>query len=443
MKKFLTLSLLAAASLQVQAQSADRLITDQQNQRELGVNKTFRSLSGKTAKSTAGGSRLYNYPELLGVSNQAVLSNTTLPYQWGTGDILGIYSDGAGGLVADTIFLSSYGMVLDPTWSKFNDPFNYPGEVELTRSNAYKLDSVYAYGVYGRNSAKTSVVDTLIWSALYGNGSGTNIPIYMFTSGDTVRFGGVSYDSSTYTATSAGGPAVLTYKMPLTVASLNDTDESGFNRFGWAPGLNVPAGNLLGVTVTFKSGDTYIPYQDTAFVGSLDANEPFRFNMFRPLFVYETNAAGTEVGTYSPGNYNAGIRKFLPDEGSWKGEYIPLWAYSQTQSQWPYMDFKISCATCAPVSVKNTAANFELGTARPNPAQAEFTVPVTLKAAAAVSVTLTNPMGQVVATQNLGKVAAGQTATAVFNTSALSNGIYFYTVEVGGERTTNRVVVAH
>lgn len=97
----------------------------------------------------------------------------------------------------------------------------------------------------------------------------------------------------------------------------------------------------------------------------------------------------------------------------------------------------------APVGVKNTASNFNLGTARPNPAQSEFTVPVTLKAASNVVVTLTNPMGQVVATQNLGKVAAGQTTNAVFNTTALSNGVYFYTVEAGGERITNRVVVSH
>lgn len=96
-----------------------------------------------------------------------------------------------------------------------------------------------------------------------------------------------------------------------------------------------------------------------------------------------------------------------------------------------------------PSSVQNTASNFEMGAARPNPAQSEFFVPVTLKTAAEVSVTLTNPMGQVVATQNLGKVAAGQTTNAVFNTSALANGVYFYTVEAGGARTTNRVVVAH
>lgn len=96
-----------------------------------------------------------------------------------------------------------------------------------------------------------------------------------------------------------------------------------------------------------------------------------------------------------------------------------------------------------PSSVQNTTSNFELGAARPNPAQSEFFVPVTLKTAAEVSVTLTNPMGQVVATQNLGKVAAGQTTNAVFNTSALANGVYFYTVEAGGARTTNRVVVAH
>lgn len=97
----------------------------------------------------------------------------------------------------------------------------------------------------------------------------------------------------------------------------------------------------------------------------------------------------------------------------------------------------------SPAGVKNTATNFELGAARPNPAQAEFAVPVTPKVASEVSVLLTNPMGQVVANQNLGKVAAGQTATAVFNTAALANGVYFYTVQAGAERVTNRIVVAH
>ncbi len=452
MKKILTLSLVAAAALQVQAQSADRIVPVQKNQHELGINKTFRPLRANAAKSAAGGSRLYNYVEMLGLDNQNVLSNSSLPYTWGTGDILGVYGDGQGGFIADTIAMASYGMVLDPAWTKFNNPFNYTGEMAISRNDAYKVDSVYTYCVYGRNPNKASVVDTLIWSAVYGNGRGTNMPIFYFSSlvpvfGDTVRFAGIRYDSTTYTATSdSGGAAVLTYKMPLTVASLDDTDQNGFQRFGWAPNLNVPAGDLMGVTVTFKSGDnTYVPYQDTAFVGSLDPNEPFKFNMIRPLYFYEKNSAGKNIPTYTRGNYNAGMFKYLPDVGNWQGDYIPLWAFGSNEAtmQWPYMDFKLSCTTCSSVNVSNTAANFELGTARPNPAQAEFSVPVTLKAAGAVSVTLTNPMGQVVATQNLGKVAAGQTATAVFNTSALSNGIYFYTVEVGGERTTSRVVVAH
>jgi hypothetical protein len=95
-----------------------------------------------------------------------------------------------------------------------------------------------------------------------------------------------------------------------------------------------------------------------------------------------------------------------------------------------------------PRAVTNVNANVTVS-ANPNPANNEFNVPVTLANSADVKVLLTNPVGQVVAAQQLGKVAAGQTATATFNTAGLSNGIYFYTVEAGNERITNRVVVAH
>ena len=48
-------------------------------------------------------------------------------------------------------------------------------------------------------------------------------------------------------------------------------------------------------------------------------------------------------------------------------------------------------------------------------------------------------MGQVVASQN----ATGATGNVEFNTSALPAGIYIYTFNANGERTTGRIVVAH
>ena len=84
-----------------------------------------------------------------------------------------------------------------------------------------------------------------------------------------------------------------------------------------------------------------------------------------------------------------------------------------------------------------------IGDAYPNPANNTLTIPVSLTTSAAVNVNLTNTVGQVMQTQNLGSMTAGASKKAVFNTSSLSSGIYFYTVEANGERVTKRVVVAH
>ena len=96
-----------------------------------------------------------------------------------------------------------------------------------------------------------------------------------------------------------------------------------------------------------------------------------------------------------------------------------------------------------PVGIKTIDGLVGSVNAYPNPSSTQLFVPVTLSKVADLSVTLSTPMGQVVARQDFGKVAAGQEMKATFNTAALANGIYFYTVEVGGERITNRVVVSH
>jgi hypothetical protein len=95
-----------------------------------------------------------------------------------------------------------------------------------------------------------------------------------------------------------------------------------------------------------------------------------------------------------------------------------------------------------PNSVKEIAA-VSIGTAFPNPANNTLNIPVSGIRNAEVNVSMSNLLGQVLKTQVLGTVSAGQTKTAIFSTSDLANGIYLYTVESNGERVTNRVVVTH
>ncbi|RYE14688.1 MAG: hypothetical protein EOP51_27770, partial [Sphingobacteriales bacterium] len=303
----------------------------QQNHQNDGKQHALPVRATGTANKTTGpgGSRWYNYVDYMIALDAAVENNSQFPYMWYGADMYGIYSDGAGGLVRDSIQFATYAMTFDPISlvSDFNDPFGYYGETAVWPSDPYTLDSVTVYGTYGRNANKTSIVDTLIFSFVYGNGTNaTNMPGYYFTGmsgnfpgNDTVRFGAIWQNKSTNTAlknpnATTATPNVLVVKKPLTVASLNDTTAGGLNAFSVPVNMSVPAGNFVGATVTFKTGEAYTPWSDTVFLGSANPNMPFKYGMFRPLF-FEQNSGG--YPTYTSGNWNMGHLKFpAVDEGT-------------------------------------------------------------------------------------------------------------------------------
>lgn len=78
--------------------------------------------------------------------------------------------------------------------------------------------------------------------------------------------------------------------------------------------------------------------------------------------------------------------------------------------------------------------------ATPNPATSDFTVSFTQATPAPAVISITNTVGQVVATQNVGATANG---VATFSTANLPSGVYFYSVNANGSRATGRIVVAH
>ena len=92
------------------------------------------------------------------------------------------------------------------------------------------------------------------------------------------------------------------------------------------------------------------------------------------------------------------------------------------------------------MDVASINSNIQGVEAYPNPTTADITINFNLKEAANTTVSISNTVGQVIASQKMGKVAGGN---AVFSTTSLANGVYFYTVEANGQRTTNRFVVAH
>ena len=119
-------------------------------------------------KGTNGNSRFFNYVDHLALDNGDLLSVQayhTFPYLWFQPDIYSIYSLGE----IDTVKLSSYGVVLHPFWDGFNDKTRYgSNEMAVTINDDYTVDSIIAYGYYGRNSQKPNIVDTLRFAYSYG-----------------------------------------------------------------------------------------------------------------------------------------------------------------------------------------------------------------------------------------------------------------------------------
>jgi len=475
MKKLLLFLAAGGFCLNASAQSAngsmvrkDRIQADNFEKTYL-QDKTRQFVSHKSAPSKAANkgttimSRWYNYVEHLGVVDASVFSNTTLPYMWFKPDMYGIYGAASGsGVELDTIRFVSYAMTfdaLDSAKQNFNDPFYGDPSTTLMLDNtlAYSLDSVSVYGFYGRNSAKTNIVDTLRLSFIYGNGGSTNMPFYYFADDpsdpppywlpnygyDTVRFGAIWHDpvnnvAIKYPNATTTTPSVIVKDIILDVNSLNDTDANGFNKFSVAVNMNVPARNYVGMTVTFKTGEAYTPYSDTVFVGSVNPNEPFKYNMFRPLF-FEQHDGG--FPSYTPGDWNMGHVKYMPESSSWDSLYVPSIAYTAPfNTEFPYIDFKLSANITSVHDIKNVA---EVGNAYPNPATGELSIPFATTESANVNIIITNAVGATIATKNVGKINANQSTKATFNVASYANGVYFYTVEANGQRTTKRFVVAH
>lgn len=423
-----------------------------------------RAVSMDQHKGAAMKTRWYNYVDQLAKGNPNITASgsnnyVNYPYMWVDGTGAGIYLAANGvDQEADTIKLESLGSVLHPFWSGYNGSGDWPkGTAAMKNTDAYTVDSIVFYGLYGRQNTG-SYIDTLRISYTYGNGGATNLPIYYYSNMfanynvDTVRSAfpwinpvkNVMMKPRTSTSTAP----VLTKDVLLT------NMDTGFVTAGIAANFSVPAGNIAAAAVTFISGDPTFTPGDTVFRGAtLNPLEPFKHGMFRPQIFVERLVSGStpNFATYTPGNYNVGVFAQYPSDDSL---YYPTWAWTTNNGtgasvyQFPYVDWKISC-DCKGIGdvdtpgtgVGNISNTANIGMPYPNPATNSVALPVEMKEAAAVKATLSNMMGQVVATQDLGKLSARQHMNITFSTAGLADGIYLITVEANGNQITRRVAV--
>ncbi len=410
--------------------------------------------TGTTAgKTTAGDPRWYNWVDWLYINDNTIENNIQSPYIWHRSDILSIYGDENGNPTADSVYFNSYGMVFDVVDNMqldYNDAGTFPGVIAVRAANPYKVDSIMVAGTYLRNPHKRDIVDTLRIGFVYGDGTRqANLPVIGLinnTTGEESRTATLSYDTTTF-AVAPGDSSTTAVLFKDVLLTWEDT---AFTQFYVGLGANegqIPAGNLVGVSVTFKTGDNDYTIADTAFLGEGFYEDRFvNFGIFRPHFYEQT--VGGEVPAEENGNWNMGVSRFTPFTPTFDNYYTPSSAFGGAYSfDWPNMGIKVSCATCPLTdditSVKNINNVSTVGEAFPNPANDQVSVPFTVKQTANVTVSLSNTMGQVIKTQDLGKFNANQAGKATFSVSDLSTGIYFYTVTANGQRTTKRLVVTH
>jgi hypothetical protein len=359
--------------------------------------------------------------------------------------------------------LGSVGMVSDLTFAGFNNFDFYLGETRVRSVDAFVIDSIRFYGYYGFNPAR-AYVDTLRVTFCYAPATADTQAIfpvsttdpalllrYGLATTDTLHSYGLHYD---VTNSTAGGTTVVTKDVIL-----DNTGPSpawgdtvyGVHEIGvrLSPsGITVPAGSLIGASITFLSGDPGFVAHDT-----LETSfGHYKYSVFRPFCLYKNVPTGPMTyspvfPTYQSTDRNNGVFKTLPDgSDGWDGQYTPQWYLSgasgaATDWQYPAIDFHLaSCASCPPVVettevLANSHSN-ELSML-PNPATNEvwFQLPSLWQGNVEVSIfdcTGRRLVAETVGVQN----NRGHCATAT-----LPSGVYLYQIKAGSNQYSGKLSV--
>jgi hypothetical protein len=333
----------------------------------------------------------------------------------------------------------------------FNDPGLYPGEMQITATDNYKVDSIYLRAAYVANVDRPgTIVDTLILSVAPATNASYRVPRSYNNTGDYIpadkdtlyAFTQLNVDSVNRCLFSdvTGSPRAF-WKFPLDISRRDTESSTGFptQYFDFAVpsgGLNIPAGNAFSFSYTFKSGDTW-----NANVDSVNT-----LHQFMPIASEYANNAQMPYYYFTEGERSLPGMMFTTSPDSYVPTvYIEIINSIDFSMEFFDMGAKVVCTSCEGiVGVKNQPSLIgRVGNAYPNPATGEVRVPFTMQETADVNVTITNTLGQVLKSQNVGKVNAGVASEASFNVSDLATGMYFYTVEANGQRITNRLAVTH
>jgi hypothetical protein len=344
---------------------------------------------------------------------------------------------------------------VDPIYSAgFNDltsGYISTSDIKVLGGFPYTVDSIFFPAAYmkGITGGSQNTVDTLYLSVA----PVTYDSIHTYTPADTptAKYSKVTnYDEVANNGNALkimrlgptdslnrqlGNTGAVKWKIPLDTSLRKPKDINGnypiHNYVLPVPGkLSVPAGWGFAISVAFKPGESWNAgdsvEQHHYFMPITSFNST---GQRMPYFYYTYNDRSMSYLMHDAAinRFSDAVRLEMFNDDNFNHEFINLGGF-------------VSCAQCWDLNVAGGNKNLLNAKAYPNPANNELNIPVTLMNAADVHVSLTNAMGQVVASQTVKNITSGK---AVFNTASLCSGIYFYTVEAGGERKTGRVTVAH
>jgi hypothetical protein len=354
------------------------------------------------------------------------------------------------------VWVKSVASYLDPVDPRYNDPAQYPGETAITFNDPYTIDSLFIPFIYTRNAAKTNVVDTLVVSVVYGDGSGNqndlDIRYYAPTSQtasnhgtDTLRvlhgFMDLTPTSSNYHGYLASTPTKRrTIRIPLTASSENDTIVSGtgegFNYVQVPINLNVPAGNKAAASIVFKSGDTWTPNADTLYISGNRDNP--NFNNFR-FIAFEEVDGGFQQYTKGVWSQSALMRN---DTGFWRNRHIPCYAFNNTSYEHQWFQWKLDCPTCGPVSTVNLTSSIGQLKTYPNPASNSTTVALLAEESLNdVVLELLSINGSVISSYEIGDVEQDTRMEKEINTKGIAPGLYLIQIQADQGKQTLKLLI--
>lgn len=416
-----------------------------------------------SAKSSIAGGRWYNYPSMVNFITGGALMQFQLMPIWFDSTVLQNFTTGLG-----PINYISAAQIIDPIhftlWNDVN--VSDPNTIAIKPETNYKVDSISFSGAYVKNlNRPDNVVDTLILSVSPSSASTTNKFSYYWTTPtldawaatynnnpapyDTLKGFAIHRDNTDIANRASNVAGRVMWKVPID-SSLRQQDSAGLVSIinfsfpvmvNGVPGVcNIPAGYGIAVTVTFKSGDIIVPNTDTVYE-------------YHHLSIYSAQALGTNSSMpyyhYQYRDRNASNLMFSENDSA----YYPTMFIEGTnapefRSEFHDIDAHILCDDCPTVAeysaVHNVSSRVSTNMiAYPNPANNDLTVSFITDQNTSAKVSITNAVGQVIATQDVGNVLAKKNNIVTFSTAGLSAGIYFYTVEAKGQRTTNRFVVSH